>query len=245
MRFAILTSIDTKVLQFMARDLAWGMKKAGHEMEVVMEGSRWTCGEMDDLTRDDVEQMLDEYHPDAIVQFIAYRYSLDFPIDWGDRIFVSWITDPHPRVWDRAVIAGRKDDTQRRLNWADFALMLSQPHVPLLGAYNLATDRADAQKTGRQTEGALQTAQPGALLPITATIGKLASMFGLDPTGIYNPEAAYKVKYEKELDTWKEEQLAKVKANGMQNMIHISKGFMLFVLFIIERPNTAKTQPCD
>ena len=40
----------------------------------------------------------------------------------------------------------------------------------------------------------------------------------MDETGIKNPEIAYKAKYEKELDTWKEEQLAKVKANGMQTI---------------------------
>lgn len=40
----------------------------------------------------------------------------------------------------------------------------------------------------------------------------------MDQTGIKSPEKAYKDKYEKELDTWKEEQLAKVKANGMQTI---------------------------
>ena len=37
-------------------------------------------------------------------------------------------------------------------------------------------------------------------------------------TGINNPELAYKAKYEKELDTWKEQQLSKVKASGMQTI---------------------------
>ena len=33
--------------------------------------------------------------------------------------------------------------------------------------------------------------------------------------GIKDPEKAYKLKYEKELDTWKESQIGKAKTNGL------------------------------
>lgn len=43
-------------------------------------------------------------------------------------------------------------------------------------------------------------------------------------TGLTNPELAYKTKYEKEIDAWKEEQLGKVKRTGMTTLETTSAG---------------------
>ena len=51
--------------------------------------------------------------------------------------------------------------------------------------------------------------------PKTTTEDLLAYM---DETGIKNPDLAYKAKFEKELDTWKQEQLAKVKSSDMKTL---------------------------
>ena len=51
--------------------------------------------------------------------------------------------------------------------------------------------------------------------PKTTTQELLAYM---EETGIKSPELAYKSKFEKELDEWKEKQLSKVKGNSMQTL---------------------------
>ena len=46
----------------------------------------------------------------------------------------------------------------------------------------------------------------------------------MNETGIKNPEIAYKAKYDSELDTWKQEQLKKVKQDGMHTLNTSSAG---------------------
>ena len=46
----------------------------------------------------------------------------------------------------------------------------------------------------------------------------------MNETGIKNPELAYRAKFDKELDEWKEKQLAKVKKTGMQTLDTSSAG---------------------
>ena len=76
-------------------------------------------------------------------------------------------------VWDRAVTLARQDDSEERLNGFDFMSMLTAPHVPIAWAWDVANKR-----------------EPGAVLPLTNTLGSIYGLLGIDPAGPLNPEAA-------------------------------------------------------
>lgn len=76
-------------------------------------------------------------------------------------------------LWERAVSLAQTDDAEGRYNDVDFITGFLNPHAPLLWAYERARNR-----------------EPGAVLPLTRTIGGVANMLGIDPAGPYNPEAA-------------------------------------------------------
>ena len=67
-------------------------------------------------------------------------------------------------LWDRAVMLARQWDTEGRLNGFDFAAMLTQPHAPLMWAYNaLKGDKEDIQP----------------FLPITRSIRGATALLGI------------------------------------------------------------------
>ena len=81
-------------------------------------------------------------------------------------------------TWERAMTLARQDDTEGRLSPFDLMSMLTQPHAPIMWAYNVA-------------RGTPENIQP--FLPITRSIRGATALLGIGPPGGVNPEASIRL----------------------------------------------------
>jgi hypothetical protein len=108
-------------------------------------------------------------------------------------------------VWERAIALAEQDDQENRLDPFDFVGIMSAPHAPLVWAHNALRGREPI---------------PGAVLPITNTLGSIYGALGIDPAGPLNPEAAIRKHYglhpfNKWDDYYTERQLTNLVAEGV------------------------------